>query len=273
MNTLSRHLAAQVTALRPDWSPAELSGFLYLEGGYSNDNYLFSYRGERYVLRTPFHQRRDVDWEAERAIYAALAPGIAPETVAFDARSGCLISRWIPGQLLADADVAPQTLTGYLTALHAQLPAIERAYDPIAEARRHLETCSAPAWLERAAGRLEWSPAVRASCHNDLNPWNVIRTEGGWITLDWEWAGRNDPLFDLVNLHQGAGLADESLPAMAAWYLAAPAEPDRLQASLVALWLRESAWALAEIESGNDRPEILAQRDTGLSRLRGLLGG
>ena len=31
-------------------------------------------------------------------------------------------------------------------------------------------------------------------------------TPDGWKTLDWEFFGLNDPLFDLVALHQGLEL-------------------------------------------------------------------
>jgi len=271
MNAPAKNLAEHVTRLRPDWAPEELSGFMYLEGGYSNDNFLFTYRGERYVLRAPFRQRGCVDRNVEQELVRRLEPGIAPETMAFEEASGFMISRWVAGELLADSNVTPEALTGYLAALHARLPPLERRYDPVAQAREHLEACSAPSWLERAAARLGWSPSMLVPCHNDLNPWNVIRTATGWITLDWEWAGLNDPLFDLVNLHQGAELPDQHLPGMAQTYLGMPADEDRLRACLVALWTREGTWALAEVDAGNDRPEILAQRDLALSRLRSLL--
>ena len=271
MDARAKNLADHIIRLRPDWVAEELSGFLYLEGGYSNDNYLFTYRGDRYVLRAPFRRRGYVDRSVERDIFHHLGPGVAPETVAFDAASGFMISRWVAGVLLADSDVTPDALTGYLAALHARLPTLKRRYDPLAQAREHLEGAAAPGWLERAAAELTWSPPVLAPCHNDLNPWNVIRTDDGWITLDWEWAGLNDPLFDLVNLHQGANLADENLAWMARSYLGAQAEEERLRLCLVGLWMREATWALAEVASGNDRPEIVAQRDQGLSRLREIL--
>lgn len=272
MNALTKNLAEHVTRLRPDWAAEELSGFLYLEGGYSNDNYLFTHRGERYVLRAPFRQRGFVDRGVEQDLFRRLEPGVAPETVAFEASSGFMISRWVAGALLADSAVTPEALTGYLAALHARLPRLVRHYDPIAQAREHLESASAPRWLERAAARLTWAPAQLAPCHNDLNPWNVIRTADGWVTLDWEWAGLNDPLFDLVNLHQGAALAEQRLAPMARDYLGGRADEARIRHCLVGLWLREGAWALAEVAAGNDRPEIVAQRDMALSRLQGLLG-
>ena len=274
-------LVGWITALRPDWHAADLSACLYLEGGYSNDNYLFTHRGERYVLRAPYRARPYVDRACEQRLYRRLPPGIAPELVAFDPVSGRMISRWVAGTLLADLDPEPETLVRYLADLHSRLPATRRGYDPLELARTHLRDAaacgaSAPGWIERLA-ETPWRPAATVSCHNDLNPWNLIRTpDGRWVTLDWEWFGRNDPLFDLVTLHQSLHFADATLPTLAAELLqssaagSGPVSGSRLRACLVALWLREYAWAHAELAAGNERPEIAEQRARGEDRLRAL---
>lgn len=264
-------LRRRVAELCPRWDPDELSGFLFLEGGYSNDNYRFTYRGERYVLRQPFRPRPFVDRQLEATVYGALRAGTAPELIALDTGSGCMISRWVPGSLLADTGADATTLAAYLRTLHHAIPPVDRVYDPLAQVRAHLECCDAPLAIERAAGA-SWTPEQAVACHNDLNPWNVIRSpRGPWVTLDWEWAGRNDPLFDLVTLHQGAGLADAALPSMAQDYLGGAATPGRLRRCLVAFWLRETTWAMAEIAAGNDRPEVVEQRRLGLERLTRLI--
>jgi thiamine kinase-like enzyme len=271
MSISTTQLIEIVCRLRPDWSPALLTGFMYLEGGYSNHNFRFDHDGERYVLRVPHMLRSVADREQERRIYASRRPREVPEVVAFDPATGHLISRWVTGRLLADRETSGEELVDYLRCLHADMPAVERNYDPVAEARQHLTRASAPLWVEELAGRLRWSPQAVTVCHNDLNPWNVILTpDGAWITLDWEWAGRNDPLFDLVNLHQGAGLAQETLPELALRYGGSAVAPARLRNCLTAFWLRETAWAMAEIAAGNDRPEIQDQQALGLAQLEAL---
>ena len=94
---------------------------------------------------------------------------------------------------------------------------------------------------------------------------------GTWVTLDWEWFGRNDPLFDLVTLHQSLELPRERLAELAAGLLGAPAEEARLRACLRVFWLREYAWAAAEIAAGDQRTEIAAQQELGSRRLAELL--
>jgi thiamine kinase-like enzyme len=161
----------------------------------------------------------------------------------------------------------------YVRSLHEALPPSGRSYDPVALSRDYLSAGSPPGWVVALADRLRWQPAILAPCHNDLNPWNVIcRGEDDWLTLDWEWFGDNDPLFDLVTLHQGLGGDDDSLsPLVAAWAEATGDRPDtgRLDACLTGFWLREYAWAHAELVQGNRRPEIEAQLTMSEDRLRG----
>jgi thiamine kinase-like enzyme len=271
MNALSDQLLRRVATLRPDWNTEEVSGFLYLEGGYSNDNYRFEYQGDRYVLRAPYMHRAFVDRGLEQSLYRGRAAVGMPELIAFDAGTGHMISRWVPGTLLADRRSRGDELVEYLQRLHRRMPQVERLYDPLAHARGYLETAGAPDWVETLAMRMSWAPEQLVSCHNDLNPWNVICTpDGEWVTLDWEWVGRNDPLFDLVTLHQGTSPADTDLSGLAERYLGAPPPASRLARCLTVFWLRETIWAMAEIAAGNDRREVLEQQRIGLERLRGL---
>lgn len=270
MTAQSAALRARIAHLCPDWDIGRISGFIYLEGGYSNDNYRFEYRGERFVLRVPRGRTGPfVDRTLERRIYQEGAAAGVPPLIAFDVASGNMICRWVAGTLLTDRHTDGAELVAYLRHLHAHVPAVERRYDPLEQARTSLERAGGgPPWLERLAVERRWEPEQLTTCHNDLNPWNVIRTpDGGWTTLDWEWVGRNDPLFDLVTLHQSGNLEPAELPVMARAYLGEPADPARLNRCVVALWLRETAWALAEVAAGNDRPEIVAQRELGLQRL------
>jgi thiamine kinase-like enzyme len=171
-----------------------------------------------------------------------------------------MISRWQSGTLLSDLTPDPATLVPYVETLHRGLPPCSRRYDPLALAREHLSIGEAAREIVELAGRSTWSPPETTACHNDLNPWNIIRPEAGeWVTLDWEWLGDNDPLFDLVTLHQGLSLDDALMIELAEELLGASVLQQRVRDCLVAFWLREYAWAHAELTCGNDRSEIREQ--------------
>lgn len=242
----------------------------YLPGGYSNRNYRIETRTGDYALRIVEHgpphrhERRYLDIPA------------APDVVAYDAGSGHLLTRWIDGQLFAQAPPTADQAGAYLAALHGQIPAGVRAY------RYEMQVNA----LLRGGGRLaapdvvvahrllDWRPRTLCGCHNDLNPWNVIRvatstSTPAYRTLDWEFAGDNDPLFDLAGLALGlrwnyaqACSCLASYRKLAPTTVADAATPARLRDALVAYRIREYAWAVAQIASGNDREEIEAQATT-----------
>lgn len=260
-----------VLRLCPHWQGENLGPFDFLSGGYSNDNYAFTHEGERYVLRVPQGERPFVDRKLEQAFYRQAQQVRTVSVVAFDTDLGLMLSRWQEGPLLSDEPAGIDELVPYLQELHQGLPPSTRPYDPIALARGYLKVGSPPEFITTLANRLEWRPLETRSCHNDLNPWNIIRaTRDAWVTLDWEWFGDNDPLFDLITLHQGLLLDAESLPDLAAAFLQETNPAARLRQCYTAFWLREYAWAHAELAHGSERQEISDQLNLALTRLRAL---
>ena len=259
---------AAVPALMPDWRPDRIADVTCLPGGYANDNYRFAYEGAAYAIRIA--RRRGADRRAE-ARFLELAS--APDVVAFDAGRGHLLTRWIRGTLLAELSVPPATAAGYLRALHAEIPAGVRRYDPLEAIRRDLDAAHAVSPVAaRTLARLDWTPAELRGCHNDLNPWNILHTDGGWRTLDWEFAGDNDPLFDVVCLGRGLGYDDAALARLADAYCEpGRVPPARLLDTRIVFELREHAWAAGQIAFGNDRAEVRAQAAESEAALRVLL--
>lgn len=249
--------AAVAQRLMPAWRNLQLDAIDYLPGGYSNRNYRLVIAGREYALRIASQPPR-------RSEDRYLAIAAAPEVVAYDAERGHLLTRWIAGPLLADAPLSPAEAGVFLADLHRQIPAGVRDYDVVAEANRMLR--AAPEG-DPAVGKLlralNWRPAFKTGCHNDLNPWNVLRGADGLRTLDWEMAGDNDPLFDLVGLAIGCGWRFAEMRFCRDSYEAAggvaSANPRHLRATATVFRIREHAWAAAQAAAGNDREEIRAQ--------------
>ena len=258
-STQAQQAEARAVARRlmPAWRNLPVDGVDYLPGGYSNRNYRLVVAGREYALRVA---RRPPAPGEDR--YLAIAA--APEVVAHDAEHGHLLTRWITGPSFADAPPSPVEAGAFLADLHRQIPAGVRDYDVVAEANRLLRAApdGGPAMTELLRG-LGWRPASRIGCHNDLNPWNVLRGGDGWRTLDWEMAGDNDPLFDLVGLAIGCGWGFAEMCSCHASYQAsggiASGNPQHLRATATVFRIREHAWAAAQTAAGNDRKEIRAQ--------------
>jgi len=253
--------------LRPSWALDSITDVAFLPGGYSNENFVFRYQAQKYVLRIPRRAQPYVDHVQESRWYAKLPAHLTALPLAFEEKSGLMLTPWIEGKLLIDAwpDLNEEHLIGYLQRLHQQLPATIRRYD-VGELLAAYG-CVGPEFTAESVA----SEALQPS-HNDLNPWNILVTPTGWITLDWEFAGLNDPLFDLVSLHQGLNLSAENLPELAARLLRkSELDPDisqRLSAAQRSYWLREFAWADFQLREGNRRAEIVAQKTQAASKLK-----
>ena len=283
-----RQLSSWACDLVPGWSSEHLGGFQYLEGGYNNRNFRFRYDDRLFVLRVPGTDGGFTDRALEAEFYrqsslhgVPLTPGIR----GYCAESGRMLSEWVPGHLLSDLSIGQQELASLLRRLHDDLGKLLshmvgfgiRRYDPVEYARAALAPTSVPDWLKAGAQSMAWSPPLEVLCHNDLNPWNLIRTaEGNWVTLDWEWLAFNDPLFDLIALYQGAGLEPipnrdtQALETFARSYTTELITTERVRNCWSAYWLRETAWAAAAIHGGERRPEIVAQYEHGLKWLMSL---
>ena len=255
--------------LLPHWPAGAACRIDYLPGGYSNRNYRLDVDGAHYALRI-------VEGAGPRPRERRyLAGAQAPDVVGYDERSGHMLTRWIDGQILASSPPSPAEGGRYLAELHAEIPSGIRRYDFQTEIEALLANVQNPhADVLSRFRELAWSASEQCGCHNDLNPWNVIRTprndeaaRPAFRTLDWEFAGDNDRLFDLVGLGLGLQWTLAQLAACAAAYAATPAgrarplsaTRKRLADTVCAYRIREYAWAVGQIASGNDRPEIIEQ--------------
>lgn len=254
-----------IARLRPDWA-GRATNLVYLPGGYSHANYRFRIDADRKLPERDYVVRIAGSSSASGAEIEYLQHGLGPNLVAFDG-TGAMITEWIDGSLLIDEPPSPQQAGRYIAALHERIPMGVRRYDHRGIVARYMAVAEHVDPVAQAAFERHWQPHALVGCHNDLNPWNIIRDGEDWHTLDWEFAGDHDPLFDLVAFcaHLGWG-ETETLSCLRAY--GGDCSEQRFIATRQAFWLREYAWAVAQLARGNPREEVRAQAGDMLAALR-----
>ena len=183
-----------------------------LPGGTSGRTRLLTYCGESYVLRVGVVDADDIrprmSCEPKVLQHAARAD-LGPELVHADTDAGLLVTRYVDGRAWTSADLqsraAVESLAELLWAVH-QLPRTGETLDIAGYAEAYRERLGGVSEYVETADRCM---AVIASgstvaeqlacCHNDVVAANVIEGRGLRL-IDWEYAGDNDPFFDLASV-------------------------------------------------------------------------
>jgi thiamine kinase-like enzyme len=239
-----------------------------LPGGLTNRNYKVSLGGASYVARLsgPTGSLLAIDRDAEFACSrAAAAAGVAPRVVDYVPESAVLVIEWVDGRTYSPGDLSEYANLVKVTAACRRLheaPRFEVDFDMFAIQRRYLDVVQLNGF--RLPERyLEFMPrvetigralAVRAEptapCHNDLLAANLI-DDGDLVWLiDYEYAGNNDPCFELGNLWSESTLAADLLDEIVRLYYGKALRNKVARARLLAL-MSKYGWTLwASIQDG-----------------------
>ena len=207
-----------------------LSGFLDRAGlptdaaatrlaGLTNVNHLVETGRDRYVLRVPGEGTSEyinrVDEEV--AARSAAAAGVNAEVIFFDASDGLMVTRFIDdaatmnAERFRDLDAVARAGRAFRQ-LHTTAAAFATdfaLFPMIDEYKSLLESKGATLPdgyddVQRQAGTvraaLEASPAPLVPCHCDPLCENFLDTGQRMFIIDYEYAGNNDPMWDLGDL-------------------------------------------------------------------------
>jgi thiamine kinase-like enzyme len=235
-----------------------------LSGGITNANFKVDLGPEQVVVRVPGRNTEllGIDRVAEVAANRiAAAIGVAPEIVAVDADSGCIVTRFVEGRPIPMAELATEPTLGRVI---ATLVRVHRAgsvavdFDHFGVIRSYHDEvarrgASEPFDYENAStvlARIEAARPFRAQVlgHNDLLNGNFL-DDGSIRILDWEYAGMADPYFDLANFSVNNELGTELDEAVLQHYFGSLDASKLATLALMKLVseLREAMWGVVQL--------------------------
>ena len=228
MNNSSRSLPPALAELFRRWQPDGVGDAVpevgaVFSAGHSNRSFLVRYGAESLVVRVPDARTEHlgIDRKTERRVLAlAEKIGLGAQVLHLDERSGLLVTRFLESRPLRvegiQADETIDRLAEALRRLHGQnlkIPLVNvadriRAYARTLQRQHPTQWARARKSLGLAQQVMEQYRFVRwrdALCHHDLVAQNILEVDGGVRFIDWEYASRGDPFFDLATLVEDCG--------------------------------------------------------------------
>jgi thiamine kinase-like enzyme len=243
-----------------------------LTGGITNLNFRIDADGKSYVLRLTGQNtellgiRRDVEYAAN---HAAGQLGIAPEVLFFIEPEGYIVTRFINGKPIPpDAIRQPDYLARIVQKIrlfHMRAPKLKNEFNVFRRVQ-HLAKVSKKNngrfpfdwdWIMQKMKKVEKAvlknPHIPTPCHDDLLNLNWLEEDvpgelGEIRLLDWEYAGMNDPLYDLANFSSHHGLNDEQIRFLLHEYFGEAASKHfaRLKLLLPMSEIHEAMWGTTQ---------------------------
>ena len=198
-----------------------------LEGGMSNYTYVIQADGRKYTYRVPGQNAEEfVNREEELAhIQAVDSLGLNNRTVYFDIKSGEKAAEYVEGTILSQTDDVSRYDAQSAAALHKlhnshvvlkPYAAFDRLarYEQLCREQHHVFHDGYKTCIDRLqAMRPAYESLPQVPCHCDYQPTNLVVGKDRFYVLDWEFAGMNDPYYDIACYGNVSMPAAESLLA------------------------------------------------------------
>jgi thiamine kinase-like enzyme len=277
----------------PAFAGSGASGKAERIGGLTNINFLVTTGVGRFVLRLPGEGTSEYINRRDEAVAARLAAevGVNAELVFFDAADGLMATRYVEGARTMSPSAFHDTAairraSEVFRRLHrsgARFASDFRLFAMIDEYKSLLaskgaalpegyDTVELAAAEARAA--LEANPVEAVACHCDPLCENFLDTGERMYLIDYEYAGNNDPMWDLGDLSVEAGFTAEQDDLLLRAYFGGSVPADA-QARMVLykalcdlLW---TLWGVIQHADGNPAEDFWAYAMRRFERCRTLM--
>lgn len=229
--------------------------------------------------------------EAQAAREAARA-GVSPEVLFFDKKSGVMITRFVAGaQTLSPEGFktipgAPARAGRAFRKLHGSGAVFNFRFELFAMIDDYLKVLSTkevslpPGYHDvvREADTLRAAlaahPLPLAACHCDPLCENLLDTGDRMWVVDWEYAGMNDPMWDLGDLSVEGSFDTAQDEEMVGAYFGGeprPAELGRIAVYKAMCDLLWTLWGLIQLANGNPADDFRTYADGRFTRCKALM--
>ena len=211
--TIEEYIVFRVNALLHA-HPSTGSGariVMRLEGGMSNYTYVVECQGKKYTYRVPgkFAEKfvdRDDEWTNIQEVDRI---GLNNVTTYMEIRSGEKLAEYVEGTIMSQTDVVSYNALSVaaLKKIHGSNMKF-KDYDAFGRLAQYERYCAEtgfgfPQEYLALRKKLEDIRATQTNvpmvpCHCDYQPTNLVISGDKLYVLDWEYAGMNDPFYDIA---------------------------------------------------------------------------
>ncbi len=261
-------------------------------GGLTNLVYRVGFDGRDYLLRIAGKGTEEyIDRANEhRDARAAARAGVSAEVLFFDESDGLMLASWIDGETLnAERYRQPgrvERSADALRRLHSSGESFGKRFDVFEQIDEYLALvekldANVPDGYDEvrreAAGVrkvLEAQPAPLAPCHCDPLAENFIDDGSRVHIVDWEYAGNNDPMWDLGDLSVEAEFDGDQDERLLRGYFGGEVPADqrgRMVAYKMLCDLLWTLWGVVQHANGNQAEDFWSYSVNRFERCRRLL--
>ncbi len=232
-------------------------------GGLTNLNFLVTTGGARCVLRIPGAGTSEyIDRKAESfAARSAADAGVNAELLFFDPTDGLMLTRYIDSAAtmsvarFADLDAVARAARAFRELHHSAAPFATdfHLFAMIDEYKSLLAAKGATLpdgyndvqrLADTARQALEANPVQLVPCHCDPLCENFLDTGAQMFIIDYEYAGNNDPMWDLGDLSVEAGFGEDQDRALLVNYFGGEPPVDQVGRMVAHKALCDLLWTL-----------------------------